>query len=136
MKSGTSTLATSVQTVSEAELGTCCCSNLELLIIFSKDNLSHPLCLVRALWESPVSTKPTDTVAYTQMELQVCRAGLKKRLLHLYVAACCLFTDVHKHVHFSRYSNSPSVCVCVCVCVHAHTTITQAEYQTHFRDEL
>lgn len=73
VKSGTSALATSVSAASQAELGTCCCSNLELLIIFSKDNLLHPLCLVRALGESPVSTKPTDTV--THINGTVCRAA-------------------------------------------------------------
>ena len=86
--------------MSQAELGTCCCSNLELSIPFSKDNLLHPLCPVRALGESPVSAKTTDTVSHacTQMELQVCRA----------VGDCCLSTDVHTRTFRGRW-NSPSV---------------------------
>lgn len=87
VRSGTLTLATSVQTVSQAKTGT----NLEQSIIFSKDNLLRPLCLLTALRESPVSIRPTDT--HTQMEPQLCWVGYKS-LWQVCVSDCCSSADV------------------------------------------
>lgn len=108
--------------MSRAEMGTHCCSNLEVLIIFSEENLLHPAVPS----PSPLGVSGLHLAhwhRHTPMELQVCRASLKKgfdicmwvivvcpqmcinRLVcrNLFVCVCALPSTHHPHNHRSIY---------------------------------